>query len=281
MSPEEKLASMNVRQLPKGNSNGGEGPQRAYEPPRDRPPFHPIASNFPMMDPSSPEFRGLIASIKAVGLTEPITLYESMILDGRNRYNACTEARVEPRFEEFDDTKQTPLSFVLSKNLYRRHLTEGQRALKAEEMITSKHGDTSRLAPKSPFGDLESGPVTRADAARQWCVSLRAVDRAIFVREHTESTPKIIAEVKAGRMTLGRAAVLAKQTDEEQRDAPDVKFAGRKPKLRPAARPVTTSARDALTDEQHFALFLRDFTRINRGAKREGKRVVIEHLSTK
>ena len=259
---------------------------RHYKPdegaaPRGRLPFHELAGHFPMMDRASPEFRGLVASIKQIGLTETITLFEGKVLDGRNRLLACEEAGVSPRFEDFNDAEQTPLAFVLAKNLYRRHLTEGQKALKAEEMITSKHGDTSRLAPKSPNGDLESGPVTRADAARQWCVSLRAVDRAIFVREHTESTPKIIAEVKAGRMTLGRAAVLAKQTDEEQRDAPDVKYGGRKPKPKPAARPVTVPALRALTDEQLFAIVVRELPRINRAAAREGKRVVIEHLSTR
>jgi hypothetical protein len=247
-----------------------------------------------MMDPSSPEFRGLIASIKAVGLTEPITLYEGMILDGRNRYSACTEARVEPRFEEFDDTKQTPLSFVLSKNLYRRHLTEGQRALKAEEMITTRHGDTSRLdpksanadlgnindlAPKSANADLKSEPVTRTDAARQWCVNIAAVDRAAFVRSH--ALPDVVAKVAAGRMTLGRAAMLAKLTDEEQRQQPDIKFAGRTPKPRPVARPVTVPALKALSDEQLFATVIRELIRINRAAAREGKRVVIEHLSTR
>jgi hypothetical protein len=183
---------------------------RRYAPPQ----FHPTASNFPMMDPSSLEFKGLVASIRENGLWEPITMHEGMVLDGRNRLRACEEAGIEPRFEDFDDTETTALAFVLAKNLYRRHLTEGQKALKAEEMVTSKHGETERWSGrpsdspcKPPFGDLQ-GPidiigkgqkVTREAAARLWCVSLRAVDRASFVRAHTETTPKILAEVRAPR----------------------------------------------------------------------------------
>jgi hypothetical protein len=267
---------------------------RHYKPdegaaPRGRLPFHPLANNFPMMDRTSPEFRGLVASIKQVGLTEPITMHEGMVLDGRNRLLACEEAGVEPRFEVFDDSEQTPLAFVLAKNLYRRHLTEGQRAIKAEEMVTSKHGDINRFTPKPTnvlLGDtsreindiaskqtivgLRSEPVTIAKAAALWCVNPRAVQRAAFVRTHTETTPKIIAEVKSGRMTLGRAAVLAKLTDEEQSSAPDVKFGGRKPKPKPAARPVTVPAIRTLTDEQFLAIVIRDLPRLNRAAAREG-----------
>jgi ParB-like nuclease domain len=240
-SPEEKLARFGVHQLPKGGGNGA-GLHRL--------PFHPLADHFPMMDRASPEFRGLVASIKQVGLTEPITLFEGKVLDGRNRLLACEEAGVEPRFEVFDAAEQTPLSFVLSKNLYRRHLTEGQKALKAEEMVTSKHGGDRRSDSKRPNGPLIGEPVTIDKAAALWCVSPRAVKRAAFVRAHTETTPKILAEVTAGHMSLGRAAVLAKLTDEEQRAAPDVKFAGSKPKPMPAVRPVTVPALQALTDAQ-------------------------------
>jgi hypothetical protein len=105
-SPEEKLARFGVHQLPKGGGNGA-GPHR--------PPFHELANTFPLMDRASPEFRGLVASIKQVGLTEPITLFEGKVLDGRHRLLACEEARAEPRFEDFDDTEQTPLAFVLAK----------------------------------------------------------------------------------------------------------------------------------------------------------------------
>jgi hypothetical protein len=166
--------------------------------PRGRLPFHELANTFPLMDRASPEFRGLVGSIKQVGLTEPITLFEGKVLDGRNRLIACEEAGVEPRFEDFDDAEQTPLDFVLSKNLYRRHLTEGQRAMKAEEMITSAHGDINRLPSGQGIENIESTSkcanehlggkkVTIADAARQWCVLIAAVRRDLRPRPRSHA----------------------------------------------------------------------------------------------
>jgi hypothetical protein len=35
------------------------------------------------------------------GVQEPITVFESKILDGRNRHAACPAAEVEPSFKEF------------------------------------------------------------------------------------------------------------------------------------------------------------------------------------
>lgn len=65
-----------------------------------------------------------------------------MILDGGNRYRACIEAGVEPRYEEYagDDLVQ----FVLSSNLNRRHLMPGQIAV-----IVSKAQDWTKAQPAS------------------------------------------------------------------------------------------------------------------------------------
>jgi hypothetical protein len=259
----------------------GEPPHEdpAAPPPRNRLPFHPLAATFPLLDRASPEFQGMIASVRDFGLQEPITLYQGMILDGRNRLLACEEARVEPRFEQFDDTEQTPLSFVLSKNLYRRHLSEAQRAARAEEMVTTKHGGDRKSEFKTPIGVLKSGPVTIDKAAALWCVKKRAVERASFVREH--AVPEVFAKVKAGTMGLWRASELAKEDEETQREAPEIKFARRTPKPRAAARPVTVNAIRELPDEQFLALVLRDLPRLNRALAREGKQIVITDLPQK
>ena len=86
--------------------------------------FHEIADLFPLID--GDEFQLLCDDIKKEGLNHPVILLDDEILDGRNRYRACVEVDVEPRYEQFkgDD----PLAFVLSENLHRRHLTASQRA---------------------------------------------------------------------------------------------------------------------------------------------------------
>jgi hypothetical protein len=64
--------------------------------------FHPITEIWPKM--TKAEFAELVESIKAHGLQNPIWLHpdDGSIIDGRQRYLACLEAGVEPRFQIWD-----------------------------------------------------------------------------------------------------------------------------------------------------------------------------------
>ena len=86
---------------------------------------HQLCSAFPPM--SDADFASLSEDIKANGLRDPITVYEGMVLDGWHRFQVCAEIAIEPRFVQFTDGD--PASFVLSKNLHRRHLSASQRAV--------------------------------------------------------------------------------------------------------------------------------------------------------
>ena len=86
--------------------------------------LHPLCTLFPRM--GGAEFDSLVADIKTNGLSQPITLHNGFILDGGNRYRACMEAGIEPRFVEIRGA--SVVSFVLSANLHRRHMTAGQQA---------------------------------------------------------------------------------------------------------------------------------------------------------
>ena len=98
--------------------------------------FHPIANIFPMM--SDEELSELAESIESNGLRVPILLHEGKILDGRNRYQACGSSGVKPEYTEFEG--DDPLSHVLDLNLYRRHLTSGQKAVVVAEAQTIGSG---------------------------------------------------------------------------------------------------------------------------------------------
>ena len=63
----------------------------------------------------------------------PVFHAEGRILDGRNRYRACLEAGIEPRFVQQTGEASLP-ELVLSRNLHRRHLNESQRALVAARL---------------------------------------------------------------------------------------------------------------------------------------------------
>ena len=86
--------------------------------------LHPLCTLFPRL--TGAEFNALRDDIQANGLRQPIVLHEGRILDGGNRYRACIEAGVAPKFVEFGGGNL--VSFVLSANLHRRHMSAGQQA---------------------------------------------------------------------------------------------------------------------------------------------------------
>jgi len=92
---------------------------------------HPISEFFPMM--TSEELTSLQNDIKINGLSSPIILFEGKILDGRNRYNACLNLDIEPTYEQY--TGNTPYAKVMSLNMERRNLTEGQKAIVASNIL--------------------------------------------------------------------------------------------------------------------------------------------------
>jgi hypothetical protein len=87
---------------------------------------HPYADKFPMLPDA--ELAELAESIAANGLRSPIVLTpDGLILDGRNRYEACKRADVQPltTVYEGDDLAE----YVIDCNSTRRNLTSGQRAM--------------------------------------------------------------------------------------------------------------------------------------------------------
>ena len=82
-------------------------------------------------------------SIRRDGLIHPITLHaDGRILDGKERYRACLEAGIRPRFETCSKD-DGPYAYVWSMNALRMHLTDGQRAACAVEYM--KYVEVERL----------------------------------------------------------------------------------------------------------------------------------------
>jgi hypothetical protein len=90
-------------------------------------PYHPIAEAFNLPLIEGAEFDAFVEDIRANKQCEAITVYQNKVLDGRNRYRACTKLGVEPRLTQFLGDDNAARAFVISKNVRRRHLTAEQR----------------------------------------------------------------------------------------------------------------------------------------------------------
>jgi hypothetical protein len=148
-------------------------------------PIHPYAELFPQM--FSPEFDRLCGDILLNGLQEEIVIHEGQILEGRHRYLACLAKHVTPRFRPYAGECGSPLAFVVSKNLHRRHLTESQRALVAarlkplfEEEARQRQLAFLKRGDKTPVPEISRERGTRAVLAqmsRAWAELLGAAER--------------------------------------------------------------------------------------------------------
>jgi hypothetical protein len=153
--------------------------------------FHPLANVLPLM--SGKEFDNLVASIKACGLNRAIVLYEGKILDGRNRYRACIEAKIELRTREFEG--DDPIQFVAAENLHRRHLDPHQQAMAMADYARFKKGRPQGVGKMEESKNGQPCPVlSNADAAKLAGVSPRTIKNAKVVLD--EGTP---AEAQACR----------------------------------------------------------------------------------
>ena len=172
-------------------------------------PSHPFADVLPLLEGEA--FGSFVADIKANGLLEPITIHEGLILDGRNRWNACKAAGVEPQFLEFDG--DDPLAFVLSLNLHRRHLTPSQCSMLGADLATMRQGARTDL--RQPSASLPE--VSQAQAAGLSTASERGVRTAVFVKK--KGGRDLVQAVRDGKITVNLAARLATTSEDVQRRA--------------------------------------------------------------
>jgi ParB-like chromosome segregation protein Spo0J len=151
-------------------------------------PFHPFAKKFPLLNGA--EFNEFVADIKAHGLREPITLYQGKVLDGRNRYRACLGLKLKPEFVEFKGDDAAASAFVLSQNIFRRHL----KAKEKRKAIAA---------------------LLKADPNKS--------DRQIA--EMVKASPTVVGKVRAEKEATGDVSTVDTRTDTKGRKQPAKKKA--------------------------------------------------------
>jgi ParB-like chromosome segregation protein Spo0J len=201
--------------------------------------IHPLAERFPPLPPA--DFEALKRSIERHGLFEFIVVNRhNQVLDGRHRFKACVELGLDPLdyvlpFEQLKANaahKLTEEEFVYESNIYRRHLTDDQRALITTEFLPFLKAQTAQAKalslPKARAAkadktngsvDPNSGPQKGRDLEQKHAnstvgqlaqkaeVSRYKAGQAIDV---AEGAPELAADVAAGNVTLKDAAKTAR-----------------------------------------------------------------------
>jgi hypothetical protein len=158
--------------------------------------FHPLADVLPLIEGDG--FKELVADIKTNGLIDPIIMLDEQILDGRNRYRACIEAGVEPRFVPFDGGD--PAAFVVGKNLFRRHLTTSQKAMAVARYATLSKGQNR---PNEDAG-IPASCKTVPEIAAMACINKETVSDARTV--YANGTQEEIEAVINGKASVTTTA---------------------------------------------------------------------------
>lgn len=216
-------------------------------------PVHPVADLFPMM--SSAELRELADDIMRDGQIQPVVLLGDQILDGRNRLAACRLAGVAPTFCQYHG--ESPVAFIISANLRRRHLNQGQKIALgleiepyfAEEARRKKaHGLTApgrTLVANVPQAFNGRLPKARDQAAQVVGISGKTLSAAKAIKA---KAPEKFAEVIQGRKSLARAQRELRAEDDHAalRIAQDRLDAERRERLASVCDLRVSSCRDLL-----------------------------------
>lgn len=209
---------------------------------------HPIATVWPMFDDA--KLDELADDIREHGQLHPIWTFEGMILDGRNRFEACRRAGVKPVVMEYKGDE--PTAFAVSLNDRRRHMGKSALAAVAAELepffaedakrrqrdAGKEHGRGQKVVEKVPQAIAMPAPKAREEAAKSVGVNDRYVSDAKKVKQEA---PEVFERLKAGKITLqdAKREVAKRPTDDWKEDE-----RGRKERCEGGATVVANASRD-------------------------------------
>jgi hypothetical protein len=158
-------------------------------------PIGPLGLLFPEDDEKQRDSRS--ASLQAMGLVEPITVWRGQVVDGKNRQAACEAAGIEPRYEHLPDdmTAEAVMRRVVSRNTPLR-AKPGQIAMAAARLVrlSRENNDLPRLTANTTAG--------------MFGVSERHIFSGLAVLR--TGNAQLIDDVESVRLGLAAAAALAR-----------------------------------------------------------------------
>ena len=159
---------------------------------------------------SAEDFQALTDSINDIGVQNPITLFDGMVLDGWNRYSAAMDLGMDCPTVELGDID--PKDFVMAQNRARRHITQAQLAMATTSVYAWYPSDGS--AQKGGGALNAPPPKTNAELSEISGVGERSIQQAKAIQ--TAATPEVQDAVKRGDIGLPKAAAIARLPQAEQ-----------------------------------------------------------------
>ena len=182
---------------------------------------HAVANLFPIL--AGQAYSELRQSLEQNGQQQPIILYNGVLLDGRNRLKILLELGKQPVFEEYNGSL-APDEYILTANLFRRHLTDEQRTMVTTEALKWKEREDARKRQQEAGKDGAKGGRGKTLGAkstqgfREPKVSEKIAALAKTTDYQARQTlmvsdyaPELVPEVKNGTMTLRTASKTARQ----------------------------------------------------------------------
>ena len=167
---------------------------------------HPLSAAFPAM--AAEDFEALKDSIADIGVQNPITIFEGMVIDGWHRFTAANEVGMPCPTVDLEGVD--PRDFVLAQNKARRHITQAQLGL----AVTAVHAWRPHGDQKAATMGTQCPSLTTKQLAEAAGVSERTIKQAKAVQ--SKAAPEVQEAVKRGDIGLPKAAKIAQLPKEEQ-----------------------------------------------------------------
>jgi len=154
---------------------------------------HPLADRFPMLPED--ELEELARDIKENGQAHPCVLdRDGLLIDGRNRLEACRRAGIEPMFATLPE-ESDPVAYIISANVHRRMLTKGAQAMAVAiarpEPETAGRKKAGNAPPRGEFL-VSSQKLSDARLVLRWCPELedRVLSGESLKEAHNEAVKR-------------------------------------------------------------------------------------------
>jgi len=191
---------------------------------------HPLSAAWPAMQ--ADEYQALKDSIEVIGIQNPITLLENMVIDGWHRYSAAVELGVACPVKPLGDVD--PVDFVKSQNEARRNVTASQRAMAISAIYAWRpHGVNTGVNRVHRGVESRKGYIASEETRKKLSLagkgrvfSRESIQKSVNARagfRHSTATKKLLSELATGRVVsvetrekIAKSGIGRKWTDSQR-----------------------------------------------------------------